>query len=181
MSTGVVAERYAHACHPHFSTVLSASCTLAREKMTLTTADLAKYLGKPSEYLLAEPPFNRWEWKKSVETSLPEPVTDYVFPNNGMDFVCDVLRLIRTIFVYNKNERRFHEELVDLPFRLNRQQVLDRQGIPSKSGERVVDSILGEYGAWDRFENDNFALHVQYDLDGSSIQQITLIRPDAVP
>jgi len=149
--------------------------------MTLTTDVLASYLGKPANDLLATPPFSGWNWQKSIEEDLDKPVIDYVFPQDGIDFVCDEAESISTIFAYNESSRRFREGLDDLPFALTRQQVIDRIGRPSKSGEPMNDSILGMFGAWDRFENTRYTLHVEYHLDSKSIKKITIMRGDVVP
>lgn len=149
--------------------------------MTLTTKTLASYLGKSADELLALPSFSGWVWRKSVEDDLDRPRVDYISDPEGVDFVCDEAGIVRTIFVYNDNDRRFAEALEDLPFSCARQEVRDRIGSPSKSGESMTDEILGRYGPWDRFENEKYTIHVEYHLDSMSIKQITLMRADVVP
>ena len=51
-------------------------------------------------------------------------------------------------------------------------------GSPSNSGERFCQSVLGDYGAWDTFQLDEFVLHVQYDLNETSIEKVTLMTND---
>lgn len=149
--------------------------------MTLTTNLLASYLGRPADELLAVPPFSGWQWHRSVEKDLDSPLIDYVSQQEGMDFVCDEAENVRTIFAYNDPTRRFVDGLDDLPFSFTRQQVRDRLGRPSKSGEPMTDSILGMFGAWDRFENTQFTVHIEYQLDSMSIKKITIMRGDSVP
>lgn len=149
--------------------------------MTLTTNLLASYLGRPAEELLSLPPLSGWEWLRSVEKDLDSPLIDYVSQQQGMDFVCDESENVRTIFAYNEPIRRLVEGLDDVPFSFSRQQVQDRLGRPSKSGEPLNDSILGKFGAWDRFENGQFTIHIEYHLDSMSIKKITLMRGDVVP
>ncbi len=149
--------------------------------MTLTTNMLASFLGKPAAGLRAIPPFRDWRLQRSVETDLDKLVIGYVFPQEGMDFVCDGADTVTTIFAYNDSIRCFQEGLGDVPFEMTRQQVIDRFGRPAKSGERFSDPILGECGAWDRFDNTNYTVHVEYHLDSKSIKKITIMREDVVP
>ena len=128
--------------------------------MTWTTTHLASYLGKQSRELLAKPPFSKWTCERTVEEDVRKPRIDYVFELEGIDCVCDIDESLRTIFVYNEPTRRFTEGLDDLPFSLSRQDVQDQLGCPSKSGEPMNDSILGQFGAWDRFEYKQFSVHV---------------------
>jgi len=59
--------------------------------------------------------------------------------------------------------------------------VRERLGTPSKSGPRISDPILGEYGEWDRFTKAEHTIHVQFRPDADRIKQITLMRNDVVP
>ncbi len=148
---------------------------------SLTIVQLAQYLGRESSVLLADPPFKDWIFTKSIETDLEEPRIDYVFAHNGMDFVCDADETVRSIFLYSEELRCFKETVQDLPFGATRQEVMARFGSPSKSGGSFSDPILGKYGAWDRFARGAYAIHVEYHLDGSGIEGITLMRADVVP
>lgn len=149
--------------------------------MTLTTKTLASYLGKPVSVLLSDPPFNDWAYEKSIDTDLEEPIIDYVFPQNGLDLLCDEDFKVSTIFLYSDEDRRFNEDILDIPFSLTRQQVIEKLGSPIKSGEGVNDPILGKYGAWDRFQKSEYSIHVEYRVDSDLIKKITLMRADVVP
>ena len=149
--------------------------------MTVTTETLANYLGGKARALLADPPFKNWTFEKSCETDLEEPLIDYVFVHDGMDFVCDGEDKIRSIFLYCDESRCFTEDVQDLSFTLGREEIIARLGSPSKSGGRISDPVLGEYGAWDRFARSGYVIHVEYRLDADSIRKITLMRADAVP
>lgn len=131
--------------------------------------------------MLADPPFRNWTVEKSVETDLEKPLVDYVFAENGVDFVCDEGNKVNSIFLHADESRCFKEGVGDLPFAASRQEVLARLGTPSRSGGRTSDPVLGEYGAWDRFARRGYAIHVEYRLDTSGIRKITLMRADVVP
>lgn len=149
--------------------------------MSLTTETLANYLGRGASTLLGDPPFKNWTFEKSFEADLEKPLIDYVFAQDGFDFVCDEKNKVQSIFLYADQSRCFKEGVQDLPFTSNRQEVIARLGSPSKSGGRISDPILGEYGAWDRFERSGYSIHVEYRLDAYAINKITLMRADVVP
>lgn len=149
--------------------------------MTFTTKILAGYLGNSASTLLSQMPFKSWTVEKSFETDLEKLRIDYVFPQNGCDFVCDAENVVQSIFLYFDQSRCFKEGVQDLPFNSSRQEVIAQLGSPSKSGGRVSDPILGEYGAWDRFLCSDYAIHVEYGLDADVINKVTLMRADSVP
>jgi hypothetical protein len=147
----------------------------------VTIETLANYLGSEASTLLANAPFKDWSFEKSFENDLEEPLIDYVFPHNGMDFVCDAEDKVETIFLYADESRCFKEGVEDLPFTSGRREVIARLGCPSKSGGRLSDPLLGESGPWDRFARSGYVIHVQYRPDADVINQITLMRADVVP
>ena len=149
--------------------------------MTLTTETLSKYLGREASILLGDPPFKNWTFEKSFETDLERPLIDYVFSQNGMDFVCDEEDKVNSIFLYADESRCFTAGVQDLPFSASRHEVIARLGSPSKSGGGINDPILGEHGPWDRFARPGYAIHVEYWTDFDSIKKITLMRADVVP
>jgi len=149
--------------------------------MTLTTKTLLNYLDREASFLLADLPFKNWTLNKTVEVGLEKPLTDYVFVQNGMDFVCDENDKVRSIFLYADDSRCFMESIQDLPFTSRRREVIARLGFPSKSGDKIIDPVLGEYGAWDRFEGPGYSIHVEYRLNADRINKVTLMRADVVP
>lgn len=149
--------------------------------MNLTIETLANYLGKKAAALLYDAPFKDWTFEKSLETGLEKPLVDYVFSEDGLDFVCDSDDNVQTIFLYCDESRCFREGVKDLPFTSSRQEVLARLGPASKSGGRIRDPILGEHGEWDRFVRTGYVIHVEYRFNADVIKKITLMRADVVP
>lgn len=145
------------------------------------TKTLANYLGLPTSVMLEASPFKLWPVEKSFENDLPEPIIHYVFPQHGLELRCDEADNVSAIFLYSDKFDGFDESLFDVPFSTSRQQVRDRFGAPSKSGGKVSDPILGDYGAWDRFERSEHTIHIEYRADVDRIKKITLIRADIVP
>ena len=138
---------------------------------------LTEYLGEPSSRLLATQPFSDWAVTRSTEHDLPQPEVWYEFDARGVELICDEDERIRTIFVHAGAD----ESLSGIPFKLRRKDVLERFGSPSKSGVATRHPVLGDSGAWDRFNLGVLTVHIQYRLDADAIDMITFMRPDAVP
>lgn len=68
----------------------------------------------------------------------------------------------------------------DLPFGLSasssRTQVREKMGEPLQSAEPHSDPILGDYGAWDKYEYQGAAVHFQFRLDENGIELVTLMN-----
>ena len=149
--------------------------------MSLTTEAFSRYFGKQASILLSDPPFKDWTFERFVDTDLEELRIDYIFAQHGMDFVCDEEDNVHTIFLYADESRSFQDGVEDLPFTLSLQEVIARLGFPSKSGDRRRHRILGDRGAWDRFDLPGHSIHVEYDLATDRIKMISLMRADVVP
>lgn len=152
------------------------------EKTAVLTIDaLTDHLGKDATVLLEAEPFRNWRYERALEMDLGEPLTDYAFPDNGMDFVCDRAGTINTIFLYNDSSRRFAEAPPDLPLTARRPDVLAHFGTPTKSGEGFEDDVLGTFGAWDRFDTVERSVHVEYAPHSETVRRITLMRGGTAP
>jgi hypothetical protein len=142
---------------------------------------LACYLGKPASTMLEALPFKLWPFEKSFENDLPEPIIYYIFPNHGLELRCDRDDKVSVIFLSSDEYHGFDDSLLDIPFSSNRQQVRDLFGTPSKSGDKIKDQILGEYGPWDRFARLGYTVHFEFQPYVDRIRKITIMRADIVP
>jgi hypothetical protein len=142
--------------------------------------NLTSYLGKNISQLLESEPFKHWSVERTVEDDLDERIIHYVFDKNGLELRCDCKDDVSAVFMFANEYKGFDQSLSEIPFCFTRQQVLDRLGVPSKSGERIDDPILGECGAWDRFTYPGSTIHIEYEVDADAISKITLIRNDIV-
>lgn len=149
--------------------------------MPMTIETLSRYLGQHASVLLADPPFKDWAFERSFTLDLPELEIDYIFADNGLDFISDEYDNVSTIFIYADKQRYFTDGLADMPFSTTRRDVIARLGAPAASGRSHSHPILGQYGPWDRFACPRYSIHIEYRLDDDCIRQITLMRPDAVP
>ena len=116
---------------------------------------LANYLGVDIEELLKIPPFLGWKVTRSVEQD-PKTEVWYEFEAHGVEVICDGADRIQTIFLH----RGDGEALAGVPFALSRQDVLERFGVPARSGGAVRIPVLGDRGAWDRFTLPAGSLHI---------------------
>jgi hypothetical protein len=141
---------------------------------------MTEFLGKPASSLLEAEPFKSWVVERWVDDDADPPVVGYIFEGRGLQLNCDhEHELVRSVFL----EAEQHPEIVlsEVPFNHSRAQVLVRFGSPSRSGERVSDPILGEFGPWDRFQLPEYTVHVQYEVESDTIAKITLMRNDVTP
>lgn len=141
---------------------------------------LAKYLGRKSSDLLEAEPFKDWGVERMVEDDSDPPFVGYSFKDSGFQVSCDrESENIRSLFL--EKESHSGNELSDIPFSFSRDQVLEKLGSPSKSGKSVSHPVLGEFGAWDRFQNNEYTTHVEYRTDSDEIKKITVMRNDVTP
>jgi hypothetical protein len=147
--------------------------------MAYLTERFVGYLGKPALYATSDSPLVDWKFIRSPIEFDGDSI-DYQFINNGIDLSCDSDDNIHSIFIHN-DSRKFTGLIVDIPFEMRRDDVLRRIGIPCKSGDPINDSILGHFGAWDRFDSHDHSMHIQYHSDGDGIALITFMRPSVVP
>jgi len=135
--------------------------------------NLLAFLGSPAADLLATAPFCTWPVTRSTQR---DQVT-YEFDGQHVEFVCDEGDRIATIFLHAGVD----ESVSDISFTTGRGDVLARFGAPSRSGGASSHPILGESGAWDRFDGDDGVVHVQYRVNVDAIALVTLMRSDVAP
>ena len=141
---------------------------------------IAEFLGKPVSSLLEAEPFKNWPIEGSVSDDSDPPVAYYTFLGCGLQLECDrEPEIVSSVFLHAEEHAGI--VLSEVPFNQSRAQVLARFGSPSRSGERMSDPVLGEFGSWDRFQMPDYTIHFQYDLESDTIKMITLMRNDVAP
>ncbi|TIT77765.1 MAG: hypothetical protein E5W56_07875 [Mesorhizobium sp.] len=139
---------------------------------------LLDFLGKPASHLLTSDPFKLWDFERSVDDDLPEQTVNFEAGRQGFSFTCDSDETINTIFVESDD---FDKSLIEISFSTRRWEVQSILGLPSKSGKPHTDPILGEYGPWDRYDEERYSIHIEYQPYADRIRRITLMRTDVVP
>lgn len=94
-------------------------------------------------------------------------------------------REILTAFVYVEAAEGFQTFsgplLGGLPDHATRQAVLERFGLPSKSGTAVTIAGLGRQGAWDRFDIGRVCIHFQYTESDERVRLLSVMLPCNAP
>lgn len=143
---------------------------------------LTNYLARPVSELLGTFPFNTWHASRTIEDDLDEPIVEYIFEDHGMELRCDGNENLRAVFLFSKSYGGFDDSTLELRFSMTRKAVLMQLGAPAMSGKPMIDPILGDYGAWDRFEQPNdVVIHIEYCTNADQIEKITLMCAEDAP
>lgn len=141
---------------------------------------LEEFLGQDVSLLLNTQPFKEWKVERTVDDDVDPLLVGYNFENSVVLLNCDRNdERVSSIFV--KSETHRGTTLSEVPFHLNREEVRAKFGSPAKSGGPTTDTVLGDFGAWDRFDRTDFQFHIQYRCDSDGIEMITWMRNDVAP
>lgn len=107
------------------------------------------------------------------------------FKKTGLQITFDQQHKVNTIHVFAENIDKYQQYPYPLPkglsFNVNRDEAIAILGQPSVTGGPVKAVINKSIFFWDRWDNENFSLHLQYPEDKNSISMLTLIRPNRLP
>jgi hypothetical protein len=131
------------------------------------------YLGRPIDKFMTDVPCRDWPFEEKVEINSRETRLYFIYTKNHIEFLCDRYRIVNTIFLTRPEKYCSHEALFSLPFSASREHARQLLGTPTKTGLPIIDKILGTYGHWDLFCNQESSVHVEYD-DGLLVKRITL-------
>ena len=108
------------------------------------------------------------------------PEVSYVFEDDILQVICDLEReIVQCIFLRAAMHRGF--QLSEVPFDHTRLQVLSQFGTPEESGKKSRDSVLGDLGAWDRFQFQGHVVHIEYQFRADKVEMITLMQDEIAP
>lgn len=85
---------------------------------------------------------------------------------------------VETIFLYLA---RNGEGILGITKLMNSADIIKLIGKPTKSEEKQFVPILGEYGAWERYNFDRYCIHIQHNLEDTEVEQITIMLPEVAP
>ena len=139
---------------------------------------LSNLIGKSIVDLIGQPPFDEWSLEKSFEGELGEPMFHYEFPGRGLEFRCDENERVNVVFLIVEVFDHACEEILDFDVTMKRAQILDLFGPPSTHRGAAVDPLLGEQGAWDRFDFPTYSLHIEYGDKSDRIRKVTCMSKD---
>jgi hypothetical protein len=139
---------------------------------------LCGYLGRPSDAILRDQPFNSWTFERTPNEEVPIFGINYVCRPHGIEFSCDDDERIHTIFMH---VGRVDERLLDVPPDLGRSGLENYFGPASRFGGQRLYPVLGVKGAWVRFDRNHYSIHVEFEPDEDRIRKLTLMRADVAP
>ncbi len=103
----------------------------------------------------------------------------------GVSFVVGDDGLIGTVHVHPEGHEGYRGYVGPIPsgirFDMTRAEVRSHLGSPSAAGEPRTIDYYEDGPAWDRFDLGHAQMHVEYAVDGRSIQLVTLMTQAAVP
>ena len=59
--------------------------------------------------------------------------------------------------------------------------IVKLMGKPARRGKKEYISILGEQGAWERYDYDSYCIHIEHNLDNTEVKLITIMLPKIAP
>jgi len=85
---------------------------------------------------------------------------------------------IKTIFLYLD---RGCQGILGITIAMKRGDIIEFLGKPTSSGDEGTVPFLGEYGAWERYDKENYCIHIEHYLGGNGVKKITIMLPDTAP
>jgi hypothetical protein len=108
----------------------------------------------------------------------------YLAREAGLEIAADASGVVTTVFLHFDGDdgfAPFHGEIPaggSVPRRAGLWAALGR---PDESGDPRQDTLLGDYGPWDRWLLPDYLLHARYALDGQNLCRVTYTLPDRMP
>jgi hypothetical protein len=122
---------------------------------------------------------------RDSETNLIGDELYLTLRHQGLAFVASLDGNVSSIQFFSdghQGHKQFKDALPEgILFKDSRSAVHDRLGDPDVSGGGMVMHFLGKVPKWDRYDRQDYSLHIQYAEDESSVCLVSLMRPDAVP
>jgi hypothetical protein len=85
---------------------------------------------------------------------------------------------VETIFLYLE---RNCEGILGITKFMNSADIIKLIGQPTESEEKQFVPILGEYGAWERYDFDRYCIHIEHNIEDTEVKQITIMLPEVAP
>lgn len=145
--------------------------------MTLTLDEMQPFLGAPTGAVLASAPFNGSPVRKTTEYDLIDPAIYYDLSDGRAVIVSDEYDTVGVIVLSTDHFGVAAGEQAEVSQATSRDDILNRFGNPSGSGDPDHHPIIGAGGAWDEFVRDDYIIRFEYNLDFTCTTRIILIAP----
>ncbi|TMO01314.1 hypothetical protein [Pseudoalteromonas sp. S558] len=106
------------------------------------------------------------------------------FTDIGLEIIADDDKRINTVFISSLSKgaiKEYSPIIKGVNFRSSRAEVRNVMGIPTKSGNPLADTILEPTAGYDRYDNEQYAIHFEYNSENSTISLITLMSVNDAP
>jgi len=98
--------------------------------------------------------------------------------DESWEFLIESDHTIKTIFLFLSNG---YGHFNGISSSTTKKEVIRKLGKPTKQGEAQEISILGNFGAWERYDRDEYALHIEHSAHSDTIVKITLMLLRVAP
>jgi hypothetical protein len=113
---------------------------------------------------------------KGIEIEEIEGTSFLINSESGIELVLSDVLIVHSIhlFPFNRENKEYNGEIpFSLKFSTPRHMIREVLGEPNKSGGGHFD-LLGAVPKWDKYYFNDFSLHLQYSIDESKIDLITI-------
>ncbi len=86
--------------------------------------------------------------------------------------------VIETIFLYNPDT---FKDTLEFDSSSPLSAIEKLYGPISRNGQQTYDECLGEIGAWERFDNTEYSLHIEHNFNSPRIKTVTIMLPEIAP
>jgi hypothetical protein len=108
-----------------------------------------------------------------------------VFKKVGLQVSFDKERKVNNVHAFSQGVQGYEQYLGALPgglsFNMSREAVIARLGAPTRTGGPVKAIVGRQVHFWDRWDKENFVLHVQYPEKKNSITMLTIMSAGRAP
>ena len=133
---------------------------------------------------LEEPEVVRFFNDYSLQFEYDEDEYYISFTDVGLEFIADNAKRITTVFISSLSKgaiKEYSPIKEGVSFRSTRSEVRNVMGSPTSSGNPLADTILEPTGGYDRYDNNQHAIHFEYNSENNTISLITLMSINDAP
>lgn len=147
-----------------------------KELLQIINTDIRK---SPAKEVLSKFSFKKHRRADDLNEGI---ATEYWFfdKENGIELRCGDQYLIKVVFLHSGRSKREKSKVYPYPlleglfFDSSRENVRAALGKPTVDGAPRRIHLLGDYGAYDRYDYAGCSIHLQYALDNEKIETVTI-------
>lgn len=94
------------------------------------------------------------------------------------EMLLDKENRIKTIFLFLD---KGCQGILNITSEMNRSDIINLLGTPTRSGDESNLPILGQFRAWERYDQESYCIHIEHNLGGNGVRQMTVMLLDVTP